>query len=310
MEVRGSGCDCRHIRFAILALHWRFPLVVSVVVIATRHSNTAIHSSIIVLHDRILLSVRRCLSSCDDILRHRDDALTLHRISSIGRWHGGVSILHLPTERVNVRCHACCIRRRKRSLTPHLAPQLLAQVIGSLSVRLTIELLLLLQCRHAQCNSRLPHRLLVYHDVRRRLVVVVVSLCFASSLRLDFTTLVVRFVPKFAFLAGLKNRVLHSPKLTQHHLRAVHIRFSAVRNESAHLGKQPLVDCHQPINRTLANLKRGEMRQKVIPDKKAHKHPVVDRTLNVKLKGQARHVQLLLQILSENMEADCDKLLA
>lgn len=40
-----------------------------------------------------------------------------------------------------------------------------------------------------------------------------------------------------------------------------------------------LIELNEPIDGTLPDLQRGEMRQEIVPHKKAHEHPVIEGPL-------------------------------
>ncbi len=58
-----------------------------------------------------------------------------------------------------------------------------------------------------------------------------------------------------------------------------------VRHISAEPGQHTLVNAQQLIDRTLANLQRRQMRQKIIADEEAHEDEIVNHALEIPLEG-------------------------
>ncbi len=67
---------------------------------------------------------------------------------------------------------------------------------------------------------------------------------------------------------------------------------------SAHARQLSPPDPQQSVDRTFSNLKRRQMRQKVISNEEYQQDPVINRLLEVERERHLRHVQFSLEILS------------
>mmetsp|Transcript_25992 Transcript_25992/g.77430 ORF Transcript_25992/g.77430 Transcript_25992/m.77430 type:complete len:692 (+) Transcript_25992:87-2162(+) len=112
--------------------------------------------------------------------------------------------------------------------------------------------------------------------------------------------------PLLAPARALEDLVLVRRNLAQQHLRARQVHSPCVGEVPAKLRHQPLVREDQHVDRAVADLEGGDVRQEVVADEEAEKDKIVDHALEVKA---ARHgakqvlvraAKLLAQVLAEH----------
>ena len=65
------------------------------------------------------------------------------------------------------------------------------------------------------------------------------------------------------------------------------------------LGQHASIDAHQQLDRALADLQGGKVRQEVVADEEAEEDKIVDDTLGLKLERQVGSPELVYQIPAE-----------
>ncbi len=74
-------------------------------------------------------------------------------------------------------------------------------------------------------------------------------------------------------------------KTTKNHfyLDALEVHFAVLGEIAVHARKRTRVQIHQQLDGTLADLQRGQVRQKIVTDEKAQQHKVVNGALKLPL---------------------------
>lgn len=85
------------------------------------------------------------------------------------------------------------------------------------------------------------------------------------------------------------------------------VDLAVLSEVASHALQARLPNVHEGVDRTFANLERGEMGKEIVPDEEDEEDPVVDRALEVEGEGVNRRGELDSEVLAEDGDVEEDE---